>query len=533
MDDKGHKTLNELVKEGIALCKKNDLSGALERFWQALVLDPSCGEAAKGIAFTFNLAGERNMADKFTRHALALGKHDPHLLKLMASQPLNDGDMDTLIQTFAAASGLVLKNSSNFLDLKAADLELVRALAEFLWSAGRFNEALGVLSIIYKIKSAFIDHVALERNSPKRALCYYFGGSTDCTFGGFSWAMDILVKAIKLGMLPSIEYFFLVHEGVKFNKAIIDFWSKYINVVKNKEEIDDLIRIYGNCELPPLFLPEEGADGYYAREAWHEVNRRWSETGRPPLLSLDEEELQKGREFLRNLGIPKDAWFVGIHVRESGFYGDDGRSFSDLRNVRIDDYMGAIGKIVERGGWVIRMGDSSMTPLKPMDHFVDYANSSAKSEWMDVFLCAACRFFIGTDSGPVMIPQTFGRPTIQTNMVPIHDLATMDTDLFIHQTLYRVEDETSLPLQETFNPPFINNHNARILEKLGVWIRPNTPEEITDVTLEMIESLDGGITYDKEDEDLFQGYSQIPIPRVYRSLGRPGRLFLRNNRHLF
>jgi putative glycosyltransferase (TIGR04372 family) len=52
---------------------------------------------------------------------------------------------------------------------------------------------------------------------------------------------------------------------------------------------------------------------------------------------------------------------------------------------------------------------------------VDYPFTEAKSDWMDVYLAARCRFHIGTSSGMSFVPLLFGRPVLMTNWItPAH-----------------------------------------------------------------------------------------------------------------
>ena len=96
--------------------------------------------------------------------------------------------------------------------------------------------------------------------------------------------------------------------------------------------------------------------------------------------------------------MPPDAWFVALHVRESGFWKSLDTKFPNNRSADIATYLPAIREITRRGGWVIRVGDAEMGALPPMEHVIDYAHSPAKSDWMDVFLYGGCRFFIGGPS---------------------------------------------------------------------------------------------------------------------------------------
>ena len=47
---------------------------------------------------------------------------------------------------------------------------------------------------------------------------------------------------------------------------------------------------------------------------------------------------------------------------------------------------------------------------------IDYACSDLRSDWMDIFLCAQCRFFIGCQSGLSAVPSVFGVPVVMTDL---------------------------------------------------------------------------------------------------------------------
>lgn len=532
MNEEGNKKANGLIQEARALIKKADWEGAFNRFQQALAQDPGSVEAAKGLAHILQLAGRREEGDHFTRLALSLSKEpDAPLLTQMADLALRDGDLDTAIHALISTGSLFFKKGYSFSNPKASNPVLFITLATLLWEKGRHDDAIKIFSIIYKIKLATIEHISKTRNLPMRALFLFFGGSIIRGIGDFCTPTDILVKAAKLGMIPDIEYCFLLDERVKTNRTLIDYFGKYINVVKDKAKIKELRSIYEHCELPSNFVPGGELGGFHWYEAWHEVNRRWYELGNPPLLTLEEQHREEGWKTLESLGVPKDAWFVCLHVRESGYHQDEGSTFADSRGAEIADYMDSIAEIIKRGGWVIRVGDASMTPLEPMENFIDYATGPAKSERMDIFLCAACRFFVGTNSGLGVVPLSFGVPTIQTNMLPVSFFTTLAPDLFIHKTIHRKEGGAPLSMREMYDPPYLNIHSAKVLEGLGVVLKDNSPEEISGVVVEMMDRLDGKPD-EEEDNVLVERFFEASAFCGQHSHGRPGVLFVRNNKHL-
>jgi len=188
-----------------------------------------------------------------------------------------------------------------------------------------------------------------------------------------------------------------------------------------------------------------------------------------PILELTQEDTKRGNELLKRIGV--DRWFVSLHVREGK---------NDLwRNADIMTYIPAI-EYITKEGWVIRIGEGKALP--DMHRVIDYANSPYKSDWMDVYLCAKCKFFIGTSSGMYTIAMAFGVPICMTNLIP-YKVATYLTsqDLFISKLAKK--DNKYLTFKEMYSSILFYATTAYQID--GYELIDNTPEEIKEVTEEM------------------------------------------------
>jgi len=113
----------------------------------------------------------------------------------------------------------------------------------------------------------------------------------------------------------------------------------------------------------------------------------WAWGDRPPLLTLDERHEREGRARLAELGVACDAEFICFHCRDEGYSPSD-EVLHSFRNVTVENYLLAVSELTRRGFWCIRMGDSSMRRLPPMEKVLDCAHLAACADWMDVFLSA-------------------------------------------------------------------------------------------------------------------------------------------------
>lgn len=367
-----------------------------------------------------------------------------------------------------------------------------------------------------------------------RALKVRFLVNPECPgsfsrIGHLALEPDCFVKEGLLGRRPSYRGILLLPPGHAANSCLAAYWKQHLRVVRSSFGHRLLARFAQVRSLqyrvdPYLTAIHETATSPELQAAWH---------GRPPLLTLTAAHRRFGENMLRKLGIPAGAWFVCVHCREGGYDGDD--ATHRLRNANIENYLPATGTIVNRGGWCIRVGDPTMKPLPSMPGVVDYAHSPQRSDELDVFLFASCRFFLGCASGPCKVALVFGRRTAVVNAaLPWLQLGHGPDDLLIPKLLWSRRLGRYLTFAEIALSPLGSARSSTEIETAGVDVHENTPEDIRDLAAEMLDEMEGKICLSPADEErqrrargLFRAghYS-------YGAASRYGLRFLRKYQHL-
>lgn len=315
-----------------------------------------------------------------------------------------------------------------------------------------------------------------ERNSPH-------------AIGHLALESDVFVKMGLLGLRENFTGVLLADKTVS-NNCLLSYFEQYLVVVRDKKTADELrplADVLGYDTFYTRFTDGRNVHGY---RAFNVVQSAWKREGRPALLTLREDHRSQGRAALRELGLPDDAWFVALHVREPGFYGESATSATGgYRNADISNYYATIDTIRELGGWIVRLGDPSMRKLPSLPHVIDYAHSSYKSDWMDVYISAACKLFIATNSGLASVPACFGVPCVYTNWAPLSLPPPTDTCLFIPKLFWNSDEKRFLSFAEMLTPE-ISFLQADLLSSRNIAVHENTSDEIRDVVTEALESLD-------------------------------------------
>ncbi|MHB1090118.1 MAG: TIGR04372 family glycosyltransferase [Ilumatobacteraceae bacterium] len=133
-----------------------------------------------------------------------------------------------------------------------------------------------------------------------------------------------------------------------------------------------------------------------------------------PHLSFSLDELKRGRTELEKLGVDSDRPIACLIVRDGGYYAARGEVENqgyEFLNFDISTFEFAAKSLVSRGYQVIRMGAGSENPFGiEIEGVFDYALSPHRSEFLDIYIAAHCRFAVSTQTGPDAVCLAFRRP---------------------------------------------------------------------------------------------------------------------------
>jgi putative glycosyltransferase (TIGR04372 family) len=340
---------------------------------------------------------------------------------------------------------------------------------------------------------------------------------------------DCYLREGRAGLHPPARRTFLVCRRDRVvNPAVLDYWRQYFTVVTSPIAHDALLALARRRGVGV------DASGYFEpigeSARYPEVYRAYGR--RPALLTLSEADQVRGRAALARLGIPEDAWIVSVHCREGGFYGDDAHSY---RDASITNFAEAMAIITAAGGWCVRMGDPSMTPMAPAPQVVDYAHHAERSPWLDLFLVARSRFFLGTSSGLLGVAVAFGVPAGLTNQAPMSVVLPIGVDdVAIPKLTWDEERRRLLTFAEVLGSPAGNFRYKRLFDDARLRPLENDPQDVADLVREMLQRTAGEFEVTPEDEALLQAFKDLLVPGHY-SYGagsRVGRDFLRRHRDL-
>ncbi len=350
--------------------------------------------------------------------------------------------------------------------------------------------------------------------------------------GHLAAELDCFFKLMRLGQIESLgkRYFILAPAHKVSNACLLDYWRDHITVITHPVA----------CWLLEVMtrgpLMRHGVETYLlaiGRSArYFEVGAQWAD--RPALLQLRSDHVVRGNRFLAEVGLTEDAWFVCVHAREGGYSTWD-ESVHGYRNMMVEFLLPAVQEIVDRGGWCIRMGDENMTPLAPMPGLIDYAHHKARSAELDIFLCARCRFFLGNTSGLFLVSSIFGVPSALTNQTPFAATGFRQGDLSIPKRIRRLGHAEFLTSAQILDSPISNFRMSRFYVDAQLELVENSAEEIKDLVLEMLETLEGRFREDPEAALCHAGFSEHLRPEhyCYGTVGKISATFLLRHPEMF
>ena len=304
------------------------------------------------------------------------------------------------------------------------------------------------------------------------------------------------------------------------NRALMNYLASDGNIELIPTDNYPAGSFYRDLVIPSSFvIPFDGVASYQTF-AVNDLNKIEFNSDKFCELQLTEEHEKYGRDFLASFGINENDWFVTLHMREPSYRGETRQNTTEnFRNVEIESYASSINEVIKRGGYVVRVGDSKMTPLPPQKGLIDYAISKNRSSELDLFFGAKCAFAITTSSGYRAVPSIFGRPQLQTNFLPsTHVYEGSTQDVFILRKLVQKQSIETIPILKQINDPFLDiGKDLEYSNRNLSWIS-NTSEELLKGTRFMLSKyVDMSSDYKKiETVDLEQLNNEVNPNHPYK-----------------
>ena len=248
-------------------------------------------------------------------------------------------------------------------------------------------------------------------------------------------------------------------------------------------------------------------------------------------FSDDENAFRAGE--LRKMNV--NAGFVCVHSRDGAYYYPE---VDTNRNTPFENYLQSCSYLGECGLHTLRMGAKQVRLDREIfnERTIDYSGEY-RTDFMDIWLVANCKFFLGNNSGFYFVPYLFNKPCAIVNYPNFMDTVPLGiNDIYTPQKLWDKNRKRLLTFKEIAEYDIgLDWGYLSKFKRDGIECLQTTPEEIRAVAKEMNEVLDGTYQYTEEDNYLQQKFRSIfkVYHAPYHSPARVGREFLKQNKELF
>jgi len=371
--------------------------------------------------------------------------------------------------------------------------------------------------------------------------------------GAYQGEWYLSEKAGGLHQWPYLDYFYFRKSTKHVNQQWKKMWrhalpvSPWGKLARSVERLNQWLPGHEKHRIPHLYvIPTWEEHAAYLERRNPEIYRKYNERlkyiigSNRPNLSFTVAEEAHGEKELQKLGIPPDGSFICFHNRDLAFLNEVKKDFDwqyhDFRDSSIQNYLYAAEEMTKRGYFAVRLGAKVREMVETTNaKVIDYACNGMRTDFLDIYLSAKCRFVICSDTGMSFPAEVFKRPLVYVNWSPnpLRLPVYVAHGLVIFKKVYSKRENRYLRFSEVMNLNIGGVDTNEILSKLNLELIENTPEEILAATIEMDERLNRTWETTKEDEELQQRFWALFGPDKLKSPDlRIGAEYLRQNKDL-
>lgn len=318
--------------------------------------------------------------------------------------------------------------------------------------------------------------------------------------GHLAMDSEIYLSEIDTGYHNDCYDLFCFKDNKVANKTLADLFCKTMRIYRLNSYILDAIRRFNLHDKHEIVMNTRIVA--FGRDADCVMQLTGSH------ISFSTNQEKQGIEALKDLGLPSEKDHICIFGRDSRFLSEtcpenNDADMQEVRDMHITTFKPSVEELLRMGYNVIRMGSVVKEPLKIChSNFLDYATSGKRTDFMDVYLSAKCKFFVGIQSGLMHIPMVFRIPCLSVNVVRLELIHFCSPeDLAIFKLLWSKKEKRILKVSEILESG-ISRWRVEKFADSDIEVIDNTEDEILEAVKEMHERVNGTWQISKEDLEL-------------------------------
>tara|TARA_A100000164_G_C21885225_1_gene762392 strand:- start:164 stop:1339 length:1176 start_codon:yes stop_codon:yes gene_type:complete len=209
-----------------------------------------------------------------------------------------------------------------------------------------------------------------------------------------------------------------------------------------------------------------------------------------PSIKFSDKEKKYGDNYLKKIGFYNKK-FVTFSSRSFSFHDE---KLSSVRNSSINNKISAMKFLVSKGYKSIRMGKNEKEKLNINDsNIIDYATSSDRSDFLDVYLVSKCEFMLSTSSGLFELAVLFRKPRLIVNYFNIEGLEYYPLNLMIMlKKIKNLSTNKYVSFEEVYKKKLHHIDSVNEINNLGFETIENSEHEIKRATENFLHLIDNG-----------------------------------------
>ena len=320
------------------------------------------------------------------------------------------------------------------------------------------------------------------------------------------------------------------YSSFKCNNQLFIMWRRILRVYSKSRYFWNVMKIF-SFGKEHIIEPTKGS-----RDIHNLLERS------PIHLSFTKDEIFQAKKALLKMGIGNEDKYVllvnrGQRYLDETLPGNMDLSHNTFRNCSINNFMPMAEMLTLKGNTVIRMGqkvDELMETNNPK--IIEYDDLGFRTELLDIYLSANCRYTVGSDTGYLAVSgYNFRRPITYVNFSQLEYLVPwLPSWLFSFKKYWLKSDKSFMTIKEMLQSGAGKFNSTKDYEKYGIELIQNTPQQIFDIVDEMEKRLNGTWQDNEEDDELqrrfWSYFKSSDVHGIIRS--RIGAKFLRENKDL-